>query len=639
MTILTANGLRVSFGEREVLRGATMAIEAGERVGLVGRNGSGKTTLVRILTGDQEVDDGEVVKRTGLRVGYLSQNPQFKAGHTAIDAALSGLEGWAEAVARHAEVSAQLEQASGDFDALLEAQADAAAKVENLGGWDLRHEAASMLSNLGVKQHDAPVANMSGGEQRRVALARVLVAQPQLSILDEPTNHLDIAAIEWLEKWLVERYRGALLMVTHDRYLLNRVVTRTLEVEQGEVYSYDGGWGMYLEAKALRDAHAERVESNRQRFLKRELEWLRKTPQARTTKQKARIQRAESALAEDGPGRDRAATFELDHTRSGRMILEAEDLAVDVAGRRLLEGLTLRLSEGERIGIVGANGCGKTSMLRVLLGEDDPAAGTVKRGKNTKIALLDQQRGGLDDDKTIHESVAEDRSRIVLGGHEMDVRSYLERFLFTSSEQRKKVGVLSGGERARVALARTLRDQANVVVLDEPTNDLDVTTLATLEEALSDYPGTLLVVTHDRWFLDRVATSVLAFEDGRVTQYQGGYSDYLARHAADKKAKAKLAADAAPAPKRDTPAPKAAAKVKKPLTYAEEKELGGLLERVDEAETRVAALEEEAGSATFYDRSDDDRKKFFEDLEAAQAEAEALAARWSELEDRRDGSS
>lgn len=639
MTILTANGLRVSFGEREVLRGATMAIEAGERVGLVGRNGSGKTTLVRILTGDQEADEGEVVKRTDLRVGYLSQNPKFVAGHTAIDAALSGIVGWADAVARHTEVSAQLETASGDFDALLEAQANAAAEVENLGGWDLRHEAASMLSNLGVTQHDAPVANMSGGEQRRVALARVLVAQPQLSILDEPTNHLDIAAIEWLEKWLVERYRGALLMVTHDRYLLNRVVTRTLEVEQGEVYSYDGGWGMYLEAKALRTAHAERVEGNRQRFLKRELEWLRKTPQARTTKQKARIQRAESALAEDGPAKDRAATFELDHTRSGRMILEAEDLAVDVAGRRLLEGLTLRLSEGERIGIVGANGCGKTSMLRVLLGEDEPAEGTVRHGKNTKIALLDQQRGGLDDDKTIHESVAEERSRIVLGGQEMDVRSYLERFLFTSSEQRKKVGVLSGGERARVALARTLRDQANVVVLDEPTNDLDVTTLATLEEALSDYPGTLLVVTHDRWFLDRVATSVLAFEDGHVTQYQGGYSDYLARYAADKKAKAKTAAAAAPAPKRDTPAPKAESKVKKPLTYAEEKELGGLLERVDEAETRVATLEEEAGSATFYDRSSQDQKQFFEDLETARGEAEALAMRWSELEDRRDGSS
>ena len=635
MTILTANGLRVSFGEREVLRGATLAIDDGERVGLVGRNGSGKTTMVRILAGEQEADEGEVVRRNELRVGYLSQEPKFDQGHTALDAALSGLKAWTAAVTRYAEVSAQLEQAEGDFDALLEAQADAAVQVEKHGGWDLRHEAASMLSNLGVSAHDAQVQRMSGGEQRRVALARVLVAQPDLAILDEPTNHLDIAAIEWLERWLIERYRGALLMVTHDRFLLDRVVTRTLEVEQGEVYGYDGGWGMYLEAKAERTAHAERVEGNRQRFLKRELEWLRRTPQARTTKQKARIQRAESALSEDGPARDRQATIELGHARSGRMILEAEGVAVDVAGRRLLEGLTLRLSEGERIGIVGPNGCGKTSLLRVLTGQADPASGSVGRGKNTKIAYLDQQRGGLNDEETIFDSVAEGRSRIMLGDQEMDVRSYLERFLFSSFEQRKKVGVLSGGERARVALARTLRDQTNVVVLDEPTNDLDVTTLAALEEALSTYPGTLLVVTHDRWFLDRIATSVLAFDDGRATQYQGGYSDYLARIAAEKKARAAEAAEAAksPTPSEHAPQPK----TKKGLTYAEEKELEGLLERVDVAESQVAEMEAEAGEPDFYERGEEARKTFFEQLERARAEAETLALRWTELEERRDG--
>ncbi len=633
MTILTANGLRVNFGEREVLRGATLAIDAGERIGMVGRNGSGKTTLVRILAGDQEADDGEVVRRNGLRVGYLSQEPVFEDGHDALQAVLAGLAGWTAAVARYAELSAKLETAGDDLEALLEQQAEAAATVEELGGWDLSHEAASMLSNLGVHRHDALVASMSGGERRRVALARVLVAQPELAILDEPTNHLDIGAIEWLEKWLADRYKGALLMVTHDRYLLDRVVTRTFEVELGQVYAYEGGWGQYLEAKAIRTAHAERVEANRQNFLRRELEWLRRTPQARTTKQKARIQRAESALAEDGPARERNATIELDHVRSGRTILEAEEVAVKVADRTLLEGLTLRLSEGERIGIVGPNGCGKTSLLRVLTGQADPADGTVTHGKNTKVAYLDQQRSGLDDTKTIYDTVGEGRSRIELAGQPLEIRAYLERFLFGSHEQRKQVGVLSGGERARVALAKTLRDQANVVVLDEPTNDLDVTTLASLEGALLGYPGTLLVVTHDRWFLDRIATSVLVFEDDGVVQHQGGYSDYVERVAANKRAKAAEASKPKTVPKAAAaPEPK-----KKGLTYAEEKELDGLLEKVDAAETRVAEMEAEAGGAAFYERSDEDRKTFFETLEVAKADAEALALRWAELEEKRDG--
>ncbi|MCX4243870.1 ABC-F family ATP-binding cassette domain-containing protein [Paraliomyxa miuraensis] len=650
MTILTANDLRVRYGIREILQGASLAIETRERLGLVGRNGSGKTTLVRILADELSPDAGEVVTRAGLAVGYLAQEPRFPPGLTAVQAVLAGLTQWQAALDRHADLTARLERGQEPLPPLLQWQAEAAAEVERLGGWDKRHEAATVLGHVGVSRIDAPVDPMSGGERRRVALARVLVAAPDLAILDEPTNHLDIGAIEWLERWLVERFEGALVLVTHDRYLLDRVVTRTLEVEDGRVYSYDGGWGMYLEAKAERDAHAERVESNRRNFLRRELEWLRRTPQARTTKQKARIQRAEAAITTPTRTADKDARIELQHVRSGSTILEAEGITVEIAGRTLVDGLTLRLSKGERIGIVGPNGCGKTSLLRVLTGQAEPAAGTVTHGKNTRIAYLDQQRGGLRDEATVFDNVAEGHGHIELAGQTLEVRAYLERFLFSSHEQRKRVGELSGGERARVALARTLREGANVVVLDEPTNDLDVTTLAVLEQSLLDYPGTLLVVTHDRWFLDRIATSVLVFDDGsgddgsgddgpgcRVELHAGGYSDYVERRRSKADHTPAGAPAGAPATKPRSESDAARAPAKRGLTWAEQRELEGLLDRVDDAERAVAALEAELSEPAFYERSDAERRAFFERLQAAKTEAEAVTERWAELEDRREG--
>ncbi len=637
MTILGARGLRRTYGTRDVLRDATLSVSEGERVGLVGRNGSGKSTLAKILAGIEPPDAGEVVRRTNLRMGYLTQSPDLTPGARAIDIVLAGLGPWQAAVARHTELSARLERGEGDLSSLLQRQADAAAQVDLLGGWNMRHEAETILDHVGIRDPEASADPMSGGERRRVALAQILVAAPELAILDEPTNHLDIDAVQWLEAWLIERHRGALILITHDRYLLDRVVTRTLEVDDGEVFSYEGGWGQYLEAKAERMAHVERAESNRRNFLRTEIEWLRRSPQARTTKQKARIDRAQSAIAQGPPKTERTATIAMDSARSGNMIIEAEGIAVDVPGRRLVEGFTLRLSEGERIGVVGTNGCGKTSLLRVLTAAVPPAEGVVRHGKNTRIAYLDQERSGLREDQTVFENVAGDRGSIEIGGESLEARSYLERFLFSPQDQRQLVSTLSGGERARVALARLLRDGANVVVLDEPTNDLDVMTLGALESALVEYRGTLLVVTHDRWFLDRVATSILAFEDGKVTQYQGGWSDWSDRRAQDlaeaaRQAAARKAAAAAP-----MAAVVAVATARRGLSFTERHELDGLLDKVDAAEQVLAALEAEMCSEGFYGRSQGEQAAFMGRLQAARHEAARLAARWTELEERREG--
>ena len=659
--VLGANDLVKQYGEHVVLDRVSLTLEAGERVGLVGLNGSGKSTLSRILAGLYEADDGQVTCARDARLAYLEQVPQLDEALSACDTVLAGLPAWSLAVARHEEVSAAIADratadgadgadgnggADGDsrsLDDLLAAQEAAAAEVERLGGWDLRHQAEAMLGHLGIAQPEKRVGTMSGGERRRVALARLLVSRPDLAILDEPTNHLDVKTIEWLERYLVERFTGALLLITHDRYLLDRVVVRTLEIEDGALYSYEGGWERYLIKRAERQAQAERVAANRRNLLRRELEWMRRQPKARTGKQKARIDRANALLDTRVAKQRGTAAIKVDAVRSGNTILDVEQLSVAVAGRTLVENLTLRLGKGERIGIVGKNGSGKTSLLRVLMGEEEPAAGSVTLGKNTRIAYLDQGRGGLDDGDTVFDSVAQGRTHIHFGGQELTVYAFLERFLFRPNEQKKKIASLSGGERARVALARTLRDQANLVILDEPTNDLDVTTLAAVEEALLDFPGTALIVTHDRFFLDRVATSILAFEaDAGVVHVYGNYQRYLDYREAWERERKQAESDSLSATDkagrsgadRVAADQRKAKPKKKGLSYRERQELDGLLERIDAAETAVAELESALTTPRFYDLDHVAQAEFLSDLAERRQTAEALVERWAELESR-----
>ncbi|WP_438006666.1 ABC-F family ATP-binding cassette domain-containing protein [Sorangium sp. So ce321] len=655
MPVLTAHDLHKAFGPQTILDGVSVNIRTGERVGLVGVNGSGKSTLARILAGVEQPDSGTIARRRGAEIGILSQDPVFEASDTARDVVLAGLSAWHAAKARHDEVSRSLAAGSGDAEALLAEQTSAAADVERLGGWDMMHRVDAIIGHVGVTRPDAPMSVLSGGDRRRVALARLLVSRPALAVLDEPSNHLDVETVEWLERYLVEEHPGALLLITHDRYLLDRVAERTLEIDKGKVYSYDGGYEEYLEQKADRLALESRTESNRQNFLRTELEWLRRQPKARTGKQKARIQRAETTKAAPPPKAERTAQLSVESVRTGKTILELKKLGLSVDGRWLVRGLDFSLTKGERVGIVGRNGTGKTTMLRAILGQlgaavegaaaEGPAMeGEVVLGKNSSVAYFDQHRSGLDLDKSIFENIAGSHTRVEIGGRSMDVRSYLERFLFDPNKARQPVGSLSGGERARVALAKMLTQSVNVIILDEPTNDLDVMTLAALEEMLIELEGSALVVTHDRWFLNRVATSILAFEgEGRVVRYAGNYDAYREQRAhaalaaeAEAAARAARAQAAEPRPAQATAKGAARAGDKPKLSFAEKTELDGIVGKIDEAELKVRELEAKLADPTLYASRGAEVAGLLSDLERAKQEAARLVSRWEELETKRE---
>ncbi|MFT3766429.1 MAG: ABC-F family ATP-binding cassette domain-containing protein [Minicystis sp.] len=635
MPILTATDLHKSFGLQRILSGATLSIHTGERVGLVGVNGSGKSTLARILGGIEPVDSGTIARRRGAEILYLEQDPTFDPALTPRAIVAGGLAAWTDAKARHERASAALARGHGDMAALVAEQEQAAADVDRLGGWDMDHQVEAIMGHVGVLRPDAPVGTLSGGERRRTALARILVARPALAILDEPSNHLDVETVEWLEGYLLDEYKGALLLITHDRYLLDRVAQRTLEIDQGLVYSYDGGYEDYLEAKAERLAFEARTEANRQNFLRRELEWLRRQPKARTTKQKARIDRAEAAKAAPAPKQEKAVELALDSMRAGKTILELRKLTLSIGNLTLVKDLDFILTSGERLGIVGRNGTGKTTLLRAILGDLAPAKGEVVMGKNTKVAYFDQHRAQLDDNKSIFDNVAGDNSRIEVGGQQFDVRGYLERFLFDSYKQRQPVGSLSGGERARVALAKILSRGANLVILDEPTNDLDVATLGALEQLLLEFDGCAITVTHDRYFLNRIATSILAFQgDGEVVRYAGNYDDFRTQRARAEEIKAEALRAAAPLPAAKEK-PREAPKVK--LTYAEQKELDALPDKIEAADKAVSELESQLADPTLYATRGNEVPGLTAELEKRKAEAARLLTRWEELETKREG--
>jgi ATP-binding cassette subfamily F protein uup len=637
MTLLTLKDIHVTIGDRHLLQGVSLVVGDGDRIGLLGANGCGKSTLLRILAGELVPDSGDRALRRDLRLGFLPQEPVLPADAVVHDAVVRGLVGRAEVLGAldrvHHELATDLTPER--MERLLREQQQLDERLEHLGGHDVDHRADALLDALGMPHTDARCRDLSGGEKRRVALARLLLSEPDLLLLDEPTNHLDAQVTDWLETFLLER-GSPFVMVTHDRYFLDRLCTRTVEFDAGKLFDYEGGYRSYLVQRAARLEQEAAAESARLNTLRRETEWVKRGPPARTTKAKARIDR-HTALVEAAPP-PTAAELEFsipDGPRLGDFVLRLRGTGKAYGDRTILLPFDLELGPGQRLGIVGKNGAGKTTLLKLCLGELEPDQGTVAVGPTVTFATIDQVRSALSPDKTVLEEVANGNDYVVVGGRAQRVETFLEQFLFPGVMKFARIGSLSGGERNRVLLAKLLCAGGNVLVLDEPTNDLDLQSLRALEDALLAFPGAVIVVSHDRWFLDRIATRVVHLDGtGAVRVHEGDLSLLLERLAAEAAAAAAevAAAQAAARAKAKAADIDAPARQRK-LSTREQKELAELPAAIEAAEAELAEVDRGLQDPATYQAAGRDR---FDALTARRKQLPeriaALYARWEELE-------
>jgi ATP-binding cassette subfamily F protein uup len=634
MPFITLDKACLAFGHVALLDHADFQLDEGERVGLIGRNGGGKSSMMRVLAGQGTLDDGLVWRAPTARICYVSQEPVLDADDTVFDAVAKGLGKLQKLLHDYHHVSHQLSEPDADYDKLLEEMQHLQTQLEAQDGWSVQARIETAITKLDLDP-DKRIAEMSGGQRKRVALAQALVAEPDVLILDEPTNHLDFASIEWLEG-LLNNFIGSVLFVTHDRRFLDNVATRIVELDRGKLASFPGNFSAYQAIKERMLADEAVVNAKFDKVLAQEEVWIRQGVKARRTRNEGRVLRLEQLRRERAARREKVGKVEMSvdtGERSGKLVAELSNVCKSYGGRRIIDDFSCRIQRGDKIGLLGPNGCGKSTLLKIILGELQPDKGQVKLGTKISVAYFDQLRAQLNDEATLADTISQGSDYVEIGGQKKHVISYLGDFLFAPERARSPVKSCSGGERNRLLLARLFTQPANVLVLDEPTNDLDIETLELLEELLANYDGTLFLVSHDRAFLDNVVTQVIAFEgDGKLIEYVGGYEDWVRV----KKYQASVASTKPPVspPPRVTAAPVEKPKTSSKLSFREARELEELpkhIEALEREQSDIAAL---LADGAIY-RSDAKHAKQLK-IRSEEIEAEVLMAmaRWEELEKR-----
>ena len=625
MSLITLNDVTIAFGHKSLLNRANLQIDNGERVCLVGRNGTGKSTLLNVLRGALTPDEGTVWRMDTLRIAHLEQDVPADLSATVYQTIAAGLPELGQVLTEYHDASHAIVD---DDPASLQRLAQLQQRIDDLGGWNLSQKVELVLSRLALPP-DLLVSECSGGMRRRVMLGQALVSEPDVLLLDEPTNHMDIEAITALEELLLT-FHGATVFITHDRTLIRRLATRIIELDRGALVSFPGNYDEYLSRKQRMLETESRENANFDKFLAEEEVWIRQGIKARRTRNEGRVRRLEALRDERRQriGRQGSVGFDVDSSaRSGQIVAALENVSFGYEGRTLVRDLTMTVRRGDRIGIIGPNGCGKSTLLRLLLGQLAPHSGQVTLGTQLKIAYFDQQRAQLDPDKTVRQNVSEGSDQVTIGGRSRHVIGYLGDFLFPPERANSPVASLSGGERNRLLMAKLFTQPANLLVLDEPTNDLDAETLELLEELLEEFSGTLLLVSHDRTFIDNVVTSVLAFEgDGMWSEYVGGYQDWLRQARARRKPSPTVPID----PQR--PAAMKGAAPKKRLSYKDQRELEAMPRTIDALETEQARLQHQIADREFYRQDKPAIAATLASLDAVNERLAAAYARWEQLE-------